>query len=523
MQHKHWSNVVGQKAVSPPSRNKNYKNNPPPRSNPNQWPCLTSTEKNHTRQKSKPKARKSFASMTSKTATFAIPHKSKYDQPLFNSSIANTNNCNSNSVKNEMKKENNSSSVNSKTLALKKQKLSNLRRKWRSNPNLQWNHFVFNVYGIKIRGICNRNLDCFINAIMQSLLSLPLFVSFVSNLSSADAKLMGNCTSAIYNIMNSFTVPSPFLNHNRNCSAIGHPSEMIHILDEFRQFSGRGSFHGQQDAHEFLMYLIEKMHDELVWSVSNQLTRKQRKQKNKEMDDNKGWSLVSRNIHHKTQIAHEISLNESFISILFAGEFYQMIKFQNKRYRPSVGYQPFFSVSIDINHKHISQALQSTLAKQLVSGIVRGRKEGRGKGREGKEKNSGYKILHMSEVPFYLILHLKRFVFQNGQCLKIEKYVQYDHRLVIGSNLLFDKSQLNVNASNAAKSTKMKKFKYFLRCVIVHSGDFVNHGHYTCFCRRDHIQNKRHLWLQFNDANVRECNEKEVTSQQAYVLIYQKC
>eukprot|EP00483_Globobulimina_turgida_P008618 UN08636 len=98
-------------------------------------------------------------------------------------------------------------------------------------------------------------------------------------------------------------------------------------------------------------------------------------------------------------------MNESLISMLFGGEYYQIIRSQrkSKKMRPSVGYQPFFSVSLDINEnkiKTVSSALQHHFSKPHVISY-----------------KNGYanKSELISEAPYYLILHLKRFLFEDGQ------------------------------------------------------------------------------------------------------------
>merc|ERR1712154_611198 len=119
---------------------------------------------------------------------------------------------------------------------------------------------------------------------------------------------------------------------------------------------------GQQDAQEFLGYVLTNIHEEMTWNKvdskqnSPRLTRKQRKalreqqngnvmeEKKEEKKDDDGWSLVTKNIHHKASVAHKLKMDKSLISMLFGGEFYQIIRPQNKgkKAKPSVSYHPFF-------------------------------------------------------------------------------------------------------------------------------------------------------------------------------------
>ena len=217
---------------------------------------------------------------------------------------------------------------------------------------------------------------------------------------------------------------------------------------------------------------------------------------------------MTKNVHKRVRIAHKLQLNESLISHLFGGEYYQIIKC-GKRVKPSVSYQPFFSISLDINGdkiKSVSAALQNHFGKSHVVEYKNG---------------FGNKSEFISVAPFLLILHFKRFLFEDGQCYKLNKFIAYDTKLSIATHLLFDKESMQSGNTN--------KLRYELRSVIVHEGDFVTHGHYLSFCRREDFyvnkanKNRRHQWFMFNDSKVRgPIDINTVKRQQAYCLCYQK-
>merc|ERR1712228_640686 len=456
---------------------------------------------NRTRNRKRKKAQKqaqqnkSFASLTSKTKQFVSPYNASSHLPQL-------------SKKEQQKREKQRHSA-----------LNTLKQKWMDNDQIFTQH-KNKIVGIKNRGILNRNLDCYINAIIQSLLSLPLFVSIFSNIASSEkAQHIGPCTKALYDIFFLFCIPSKKkhstmndvnCNHT-NYSNVRHPMSLIAILDGFRQSMGRQG-NGQQDAQEFMLYIISSLHDEMtlkkrktkdgkssISTCSNQAKYEEKKEEN-------GWKLVTKNVHKKSFIAHKLQMNESLISQLFGGEYYQMIKY--KKSKRSVSYQPFFSISLDINGdkiKSVSAALQNNFCKAHDIEY---------------KKGFGKKSELICKSPFFLILHFKRFLFEDGQCYKLNKYIAYDTKLNIGSHLLFDKESMD---------QKKKKLRYELRSVIVHEGDFVTHGHYLSFCRREDFyvnkanKNRRHQWLMFNDNKVEgSIDLNTVKRQQAYCLLYQK-
>eukprot|EP01084_Bolivina_argentea_P222360 376374_1 len=470
-----------------------------------QWPTLnnnTTTTTNPTPNKSQNTKNNnnnsiSFASLTSKTQKFASTSNPHDTMSISSTSSYHTNNTTNNTQP----------SINKQELQKKIQQhkfaLNTLKKQYiTKNQTDIFSQLNSTIYGIRNRGIRNRNVDCYINAIIQSILSLPLVVTLFSTIKSAKiAAQIGPFTKALYDTIHLFTIASNNSNRNHknnskkqmdiinynhtNYSNINHPKSLIGILNTFRHSMGIMG-NGQQDAQEFLGYILTNIHDEMTWDIaeknkSPRLTRKQRKalreqQQNdteneikEEKKEDNGWNLVTKNIHHKASVAHRLKMDKSLIAMLFGGEFYQMIRGQNKgkKGKPSVSYQPFFSISLDINDrkiKTVSGALQNYFSKPHVI--------------EYKNGNANKSEL-ISESPYYLILHLKRFLFENGQIYKLNKYIGYDTKLTISQHLLFDKNSMKICMN------KNNKLKYELRSVIVHEGDFVTHGHYNSYCRRE--------------------------------------
>eukprot|EP01083_Nonionella_stella_P065134 170398_1 len=496
---------------------------------PNQSPTKTNTNSKHNASSV------SFAALTSKSQKFA-PTSNPYDTLSVSSASSHRTNSTNNPSINQQELHKREQQRHSALNTLKKQWIHKDKDIFASHSNT--------IYGIKNRGISNRNVDCFINAIIQSLLSLPLLVSIFSTIKSAKtAATIGPFTKALYDTIHLFNIPhrhSSNTNTNNNAtqkqinsinynhteySTVHHPKSLISILDSFRYSMGRMG-NGQQDAQEFLGYIVANLHDEMTWKINKKGNTahstcsldspkkdKQGKAKANMNDEEEksslGWQLVSKNVHCKTSIAHKLTMNESLISMLFGGEYYQMIRDGKKKSKPSVSYQPFFSISLDINEgktRSVSSALQTHLSKPHVI-----------------EYKKGYanKSELVSEAPYYLLLHLKRFLFEDGHVYKVHKYVSYDTKLTIAPHLLFDKSSM--------KAGNVKKLRYELRSVIVHEGDFVTHGHYISYCRREDFymkkvnKNRNHQWIMFNDGHVKgSIPVHTVKRQQAYVLVYQK-
>ena len=418
-----------------------------------------------------------------------------------------TNNSTNNS--NEMKTDNG--------LSPKEEAIKYLKDKWDDdidNNALNENEFLYPKCYIQVQGIKNRNVDCYISAILQCLLSLPMFTSIIYYLSEYHARNIGDVTYTIHKIISLFV-----LKHKRQYIYL--PSEIKNIVNQFHKYTGKMG-HEQQDGHEFLHFLLENLHNELTWYKRSNKRGKKRKNgmknnKNKQTKTNKndmdnGWKKVGGS-NNKTKKGNKVSVshvaienNESLISILFGGTIYQKLIHVNKQ--PSVGYQSFFTFDLDINIKkikNINQTIQYTMEKKIVE--------------IGKSKNAD-KCIYFSKLPNYLILNLKRFIYDyskdsNGNFKinfnKLYKHISFSKKLKIPKRFLYNIKNIKNKTGNV---------NYELKSILVHIGDHITHGHYISYCKRK-INNKVE-WFEFDDDKVSKVDFDFVRNQQAYVLFFKK-
>ena len=106
------------------------------------------------------------------------------------------------------------------------------------------------------------------------------------------------------------------------------------------------------------------------------------------------------------------------------------------------------------------------------------------------KKYDAYKRLYIKSYPKYLIIHLKRFNYNNFAG-KISFSVKMD---------------INI---------KLKDDNYSLRSIIIHSGN-VNGGHYLC------VTFKNEEWFLCNDSSISKVNNIENYLQKGYIYLYAK-
>ena len=94
----------------------------------------------------------------------------------------------------------------------------------------------------------------------------------------------------------------------------------------------------------------------------------------------------------------------------------------------------------------------------------------------------------------------------NSSGVKIKQKVKYDETLTL----------TEVNAADKSGLTGSAFMAYRLVAVVVHITNNLPSGHRVCFMKRNG------LWYCADDACIKECTAFEATSQQAYLLFYEK-
>jgi len=119
-----------------------------------------------------------------------------------------------------------------------------------------------------------------------------------------------------------------------------------------------------------------------------------------------------------------------------------------------------------------------------------------------RKKQPVTKGLRLATAPSILVIHLKRFAFNDyGRLVRLHKHIKFDQRLEIGDYM----SNLN----------KARPPAYSLVGVLVHQGQTCASGHYLSFVK------KNGEWFKCNDSEVSVVDESTVMRQQAYILMYE--
>ncbi|KAF1824961.1 cysteine proteinase [Dissoconium aciculare CBS 342.82] len=313
-----------------------------------------------------------------------------------------------------------------------------------------------------LRGLYNMGQTCFMSVVLQSLIHNPfLRTYYLSEGHRANDCEREACTScALDAIFDDFFAQEKHEGYGA-----------VHMLQGCWKGGGSLAGYSQQDAHEFLGFILNSLHEAIT------------------EDDEK--MKKSKNGKDCTCVIHQT----------FGGQLRSTVTCLTCR-TTNVTFDPFMDLSLDVKGAgpvpkkkklnaangaqakdvapmDLSECLERyTSAETLSSDSYHCRK--------CNASSEAKKRLSLSRLPPVVPIHLKR----------------------------FSHSKANSQSSKDALSqTHTPDAKYLLSSVVVHKGK-IDNGHYISYAR----QNRE--WFRFDDSMVVRVEEKEVLCAEAYMLFY---
>ena len=305
-------------------------------------------------------------------------------------------------------------------------------------------------------GLINLGNTCYMNAVIQALYSS----SAVRSLVQAHGKGKGPVITAlarVFDDLKSGRTTSP------SCirSALGRTQS---------KFCG----YEQQDAEEFLRYLLAAVHEEIRSSISRSSPQPPR-------DADDAWNQYKR-------------LEESDLVNLIAGQHSSVIECGLCGHR-SYCWDPFWELSLPL--PRCSQVTIEKCIREFESLETLDHDE-RPTCEKCKRPVPATKRLTVERPPQLLVIHLKRF---NNQGFKLSS-----PKPVVNQNLF------------------LRRTNYSLLACVSHHGSYANSGHYTAYCCSDSVDRagSSKSWFHMDDERVTELKNMDLESNlsDAYLLLY---
>ncbi|OQD79719.1 hypothetical protein PENANT_c045G08321 [Penicillium antarcticum] len=352
------------------------------------------------------------------------------------------------------------------------------------------------------RGLVNTGNMCYMNSVLQILVSCTPFFQFLDHLGRrathsfhSDLPLI----DAMIMFMKEFRVIDAATSEEQlrlrlkptELEQYGEAFipefvyEMVRQLPRFRDMR-RGH---QQDAQEFLGFLLEEMHEECARAS------KYTSIKTQESDDSGADEWLE--VGHKqkaavTQLSGSIAA-ESPVTRIFGGKLRSEFKVPGNK--TSVTLEPYQPLQLDIGAHDVHNILDALKGLTKPESIQGDFNSSRG------PNVTATKQIFIETLPPVLILHLKRFQYDSitGATQKIWKKVGYPLDLELPREV-FPAHQRNAMAAQGGPP------KYRLMGVIYHHGKNASGGHYTVDVRRQEGLE----WIRMDDTIIRRVRSEDV-------------
>ena len=321
---------------------------------------------------------------------------------------------------------------------------------------------------IKPVGLNNIGNTCYFNSVIQCVARLPpLALLFLSRkyenyiISNNNLGTGGKICHSFFDLLDDLAISKE--------SSISPKSFWKTFVKKYDQFN---SF-DEEDAHEFLLCLIDGLHEDMNSKSSN----------------------PKKTI--KDPFESFMYYNNSPIYDLLKGKTTTMVKCSNCGFTKSIG-EAFIVFLLSLPQKSyknttkLEDCLKKHFSEETIDDIDISKCE------KCEKKVPIVKNAKIEIMSDFFIICLKRFSEYEGQLMKNDIAVEYPSKLKLS---VF--SSLN--------------YQYKLIGCVYHHGT-LDGGHYTS-AALDQYKNK---WFNFNDSRVTQINEQNVHKKSAYILFYQK-
>ncbi|XP_026148938.1 ubiquitin carboxyl-terminal hydrolase 2a isoform X1 [Mastacembelus armatus] len=329
-------------------------------------------------------------------------------------------------------------------------------------------------------GLKNLGNTCFMNSILQCLSNTHSLRDYC--LHNSHRRDLNNNSRTNTALMEEFAKLIQTMWASSSSEAVS-PSE---FKTQIQRYAPRFVGYNQQDAQEFLRFLLDGLHNEV-----NRVTVRPRgtvEDFDHLLDEEKGKKMWSKYLERE----------DSKIVDLFVGQLKSSLTCSYCGFCSTV-FDPFWDLSLPISKKGYGEvSLMDCMRLFTKEDIL-----------DGDEKPTCYrckarrrctKKFTIQKFPKILVLHLKRFS-EARRTSKLSTFVNFPMKDL---DLREFASENSINAV------------YNLYAVSNHSGTTMG-GHYTAYCRNPNSGE----WYTFNDSRVTPMSSSQVRSSDAYVLFYE--
>ncbi|XP_074647848.1 uncharacterized protein LOC141903569 [Tubulanus polymorphus] len=302
-------------------------------------------------------------------------------------------------------------------------------------------------------GLQNMGNTCFLNSTLQCLTYTAPLVSYLeTDDHPLKCKIVGFC------------MVCELQRHIKRCFENGGQTIRPHsILVKLKLIAKHMHWGRQEDAHEFLRYLVDAMQKACL-NGNNKLDK--------------------------------YSKETTVINRIFGGFLRSQVQCLRCKERSNT-YDPFQDINLDIKSvPNIQKAFEKFVQPETLDC------DNAYNCPRCKHKGSATKRFTLHRPSNILTIQLKRFDYNRFFGGKISRHISFTEKLDIRPYMSHKQGE---------------PVLYHLYAVLVHSGSSCNSGHYYCY-----IKAPNQAWYCMNDSNVAPVSLQRVLSSEAYMLFYMK-
>lgn len=368
---------------------------------------------------------------------------------------------------------------------------------------------------LKPRGLVNTGNMCYMNSVLQVLVFCVPFYDFVDQLGKRSAHRFKNDTPLVEAIITFIREFKPIYSaespekvrlalKDKDIELYGEPFTPDYIYEAIKnlpRFKTMQRGH-QQDAEEFLGFLLDGLHEECAQTMQSSSTDSSAlatpvnrpatpSSESGNTDKDGDWQQVGPKQKSAVTRSSGAIKTSSPITKIFGGTLRSEFRVPGRQ--NSITTQPFRTLPLEISSPQVNnvvEALKYLARSEIINGDFKG----------PRNAKSGVKQFTIETLPQVLILHLKRFTYNNaGYTQKIGKKVGYPLELELPKEV-FSRQQQQSMLNHGGLP------KYRLVAVVYHHGKNASGGHYTVDVRR---QDGRE-WIRLDDTLITRVRSEDV-------------
>jgi ubiquitin carboxyl-terminal hydrolase 2/21 len=357
-------------------------------------------------------------------------------------------------------------------------------RTYNDDNSATYDKYSSPVKTLGLNGLKNIGNTCFMNSVIQCLSNTKLLLEYllqdyhVSDINTTTSAMKGALIKAFAEVIKKVW----------SQDASDRVVNTASLKSQIQRFAPRFIGYAQQDAQEFLRYLLEGLHEDV-----NRVKEKP-KPILTEIDEKLSDSEKS-----AESWSRYLRVDNSKIVDYFVGQLKSTLKCTHCGHC-SVTFDPFWDLSLPIPQRagqvRLAQCLDSFTREETLDGDEKPTCS------KCKERRKCTKSFTIQKFPKILVIHLKRFSLAERFRGKLSVTVDFPLEGLDMSHYAAD---------------NITPCRYNLYAISNHSGTTYS-GHYTAYCRHPYTK----AWHEYNDSRVSSISPKSIVSGEAYVLFYEQ-